>query len=163
MKVRFQFAGQTVETDLSKNGDTITVETPFGRLSAAFKTEENLASMMVDGRTTKAAFARDREKLFVHLDGKVWEFSFVEPGFAAGSGAEKFDGKLYPPMPGNIVKVMVSAGDMVEKGQPLLILESMKMEHTVSSPADGKVTSVNAAPGTVAELTKPLVEIEINH
>jgi 3-methylcrotonyl-CoA carboxylase alpha subunit len=161
MKVQFQFAGQPIECDLSRDGWNYKVETPLGVLQAVMKTDGNLLSIAVDERPLKVPFAREKEKLFIHLNGKVWEFTFVEPGFASGSGSEKFDGKLYPPMPGNIVKVMVTEGDAVQKGQPLLILESMKMEHTVASPAAGKVIKVNASPGAVAELTKPLIEIVI--
>ena len=45
------------------------------------------------------------------------------------------------PMPGKIISIAV-AGDTVEKGQPLLVMEAMKMEHTISAPADGKVAEV---------------------
>ncbi len=45
-------------------------------------------------------------------------------------------------MPGRIVKVMANAGDTVTKGQPLLILEAMKMEHTLVSPRDGVIARV---------------------
>jgi len=162
MKIRFQFAGQPVECDLSRDGESYIVETPLGQVRDEMKLDGNFLTLPRGGKSVKIPFARDKEKLFIHLNGKVWEFTYLEPGFAAGSGSEKFDGKIYPPMPGNIVKVMVAEGDTVEKGRPLLILESMKMEHTVSSPAAGKVTKVSAVPGTVAELTKPLIEIQIS-
>lgn len=162
MKIRFQFAGQPVECDLSRDGENHKAVTPLGGMQAALKIDGNILSVTRDGKSVRVPFAMEKEKLFIHLNGKVWEFTFVEPGFAAGSGSEKFDGKLYPPMPGNIVKIMVAEGDAVQKGQPLLILESMKMEHTVASPAAGRVLKVNAVPGMVAELTKPLIEIEIS-
>jgi 3-methylcrotonyl-CoA carboxylase alpha subunit len=61
-------------------------------------------------------------------------------------------------MPGNVVKVMVAAGDTVEKGAPLVIIESMKMEHTVEAPEAGKVLEVRA---TAADLTAPMIVMEI--
>jgi len=161
MKIRFQFAGQPIECDLTRDGQKHQIQTPLGPMSGNMNAENDVLTVEADGKTLKVPFARDKEKLFIHLNGKVWEFTFIEPGFGSGTGSEKFDGKLYPPMPGNIVKVMVAEGDPVEKGQPLLILESMKMEHTVASPAAGKVIKVAAAPGMVAELTKPLIEIQI--
>ena len=51
-------------------------------------------------------------------------------------------GRLTAMMPGRVVKVMASAGDTVKKGQPLIIMEAMKMEHTIVSPKDGVVDRV---------------------
>ena len=50
-------------------------------------------------------------------------------------------------MPGRIVAVRVKAGDRVAKGQPLVILEAMKMEHTLTAPFQGTVTAISAAEG----------------
>jgi propionyl-CoA carboxylase alpha chain len=56
-------------------------------------------------------------------------------------------GSLVAPMPGSVVRVLVESGDAVSKGQPLIVLEAMKMEHTVTSPADGTVTELRVAAG----------------
>jgi 3-methylcrotonyl-CoA carboxylase alpha subunit len=50
-------------------------------------------------------------------------------------------------MPGKIVQVLVKPGDTVKRGQPLAVLEAMKMEHTLFAPSDAKVASVDVAPG----------------
>jgi 3-methylcrotonyl-CoA carboxylase alpha subunit len=50
-------------------------------------------------------------------------------------------------MPGKVIKVMASAGAKVSKGEPLLILEAMKMEHTITAPADGVVKEIHYAAG----------------
>jgi len=50
-------------------------------------------------------------------------------------------------MPGKVIQVMVEVGARVKKGQPLLILEAMKMEHTITAPADGVVKEINFAAG----------------
>ncbi|HAH10527.1 MAG TPA: 3-methylcrotonyl-CoA carboxylase, partial [Alphaproteobacteria bacterium] len=54
---------------------------------------------------------------------------------------------LMAPMPGKVVSVFAKAGDPVRKGQPIAVLEAMKMEHTLAAPADLVVESLNAAPG----------------
>lgn len=59
------------------------------------------------------------------------------PAAAAGSGT-----KITAPMPGTILDVKVSVGDFVTKGQPIIVLEAMKMENDIVAPCDGKVTSV---------------------
>ena len=64
-------------------------------------------------------------------------------------------------MPGKIISISVKAGDTVEKGQPLLVMEAMKMEHTIAAPADGVVQELLYAPGDQvtegAELLKLVV------
>ncbi len=56
-------------------------------------------------------------------------------------------GRLTAPMPGRVVSFAVKAGDSVQKGQPLAVMEAMKMEHTIAAPADGKVQELLYAPG----------------
>ena len=56
-------------------------------------------------------------------------------------------GGLSAPMPGAIVAVLVAPGDAVEAGQPLVIMEAMKMEHTITAPHAGVVSAVHYAPG----------------
>ena len=56
-------------------------------------------------------------------------------------------GRLTAPMPGKVVSFAVQAGDVVKKGQPLAVMEAMKMEHTIAAPADGTVAEVLYAPG----------------
>ena len=56
-------------------------------------------------------------------------------------------GRLTAPMPGKVVSFAVKAGDTVSKGQPLAVMEAMKMEHTIAAPADGTVEELMFAPG----------------
>jgi 3-methylcrotonyl-CoA carboxylase alpha subunit len=55
---------------------------------------------------------------------------------------EAAGGRLTAPMPGKVVAVMASNGKEVKKGEPLVIMEAMKMEHTISAPSDGVVEEV---------------------
>ncbi len=63
---------------------------------------------------------------------------------------------LKAPMPGLILDVMVNAGDPIEKGQPLLILEAMKMENVIKSPVDGEIKEIHVAKGDSVEKNKVL-------
>lgn len=69
------------------------------------------------------------------------------------------DGVVRSPMPGKILRVNVSVGDVVTKGQPLLVLESMKMENTISSSIDGTVSAVHVVAGDAVQHGQTLVEI----
>lgn len=66
---------------------------------------------------------------------------------------------LVAPMPGLVVRVDVSAGDVVQAGQALVVMEAMKMENELRSPSAGTVKAVRAAPGTAVEKGAVLVEI----
>ena len=74
------------------------------------------------------------------------------------SGAQ--GGSLEAPMPGVITKVMVVVGDDVAKGQPLVALEAMKMEHMIRAPRAGRVKSVSASPGQMVQAGATLVALE---
>ena len=67
--------------------------------------------------------------------------------------------KVTSPMPGSILKVNVAKGDVVKKGQSLLILEAMKMENDIKAPADGKVVDIKVIKGDCVTLGQTLVEI----
>ncbi|UYN97960.1 MAG: acetyl/propionyl/methylcrotonyl-CoA carboxylase subunit alpha [Enhydrobacter sp.] len=75
---------------------------------------------------------------------------------AAGAG----EASVRSPLPGKIIDLKVKAGDSVSKGQPLLVLEAMKMEHTLAAPADGTVKSVRYAVGEQVAEGAELVEFE---
>ncbi|MGH7747778.1 MAG: biotin/lipoyl-containing protein, partial [Candidatus Dormibacteria bacterium] len=77
-----------------------------------------------------------------------------EPSSAGESGS------LRAPMPGCVVRVLVGAGDEVDAGQPLIILEAMKMEHTVQAPHAGTVTDVRVGVGAQVEAGAVLAVVE---
>ncbi len=69
------------------------------------------------------------------------------------------DGVVRSPMPGRILSVNISVGDTVKKGQPIFILESMKMENTIASSIDGTVTSVHVGASDSVQHGQTLAEI----
>jgi 3-methylcrotonyl-CoA carboxylase alpha subunit len=66
---------------------------------------------------------------------------------AALADALQAGGQIKAPMPGKVLSLAVKAGDAVKKGQTLVVLEAMKMEHALSAPADGMVESVAVTEG----------------
>ena len=66
---------------------------------------------------------------------------FVDPADVVASGC------LLAPMPGTVVRVAVEAGQRVEAGETVLVLEAMKMQHTVTAPQAGVVTEIDVRPG----------------
>ena len=81
-------------------------------------------------------------------------------GVRRGRGPRGHGGGLEAPMPGVVTRVMVAAGDQVEKGQPLLALEAMKMEHALTLGTAARITAVHVAPGARVAPGQLLLEFE---
>ena len=75
--------------------------------------------------------------------------------------AQAEGGRLTAPMPGKVVSFAVKAGDKVSQGQPLAVMEAMKMEHTIAAPADGVVQELLYAPGDQVSEGSELLKIAV--
>ena len=96
----------------------------------------------------------------IHVDGPLGYVRlrevprFVDPADAVASGS------LLAPMPGTVVSVAVEVGAEVAAGQPVLVLEAMKMQHTVSAPHAGVVTEIDVTPGAQVASGEVLAVVE---
>ncbi len=98
-----------------------------------------------DASLSATVVARDEERV-VFCGGEMTRLRLPDP--LAHSGEEEpHGGHLMAPMSGTVVAVMVKAGDVVARGAPLMILEAMKMEHTIAAPAGGTISVVNYRQG----------------
>jgi len=100
----------------------------------------------LDGATVRGTVVRAGEMFHVFTGGVHYQLNYNDPLAHAGE-AEAEGGRLTAPMPGKIVAVLVEKGKTVEKGAPLLIMEAMKMEHTIAAPANGTVEDLLYAVG----------------
>lgn len=96
-------------------------------------------------RVTGNVFA-DGDVFHVFCLGAAMAFEWQNL-LAHAADAEHGEGRLTAPMPGKVVAVLVEPGAVVEKGAPLIVMEAMKMEHTIGAPTAGKVTEVLYAVG----------------
>ena len=103
--------------------------------------------------------SHESQLLAVHEDGSTL-FTRLNP-LAYEQGEEVSDFRLSAPMPGNVIRVLVKAGDEVSSGQPLLVMEAMKMEHTIVAPANGIVEEVLFQPGDLVQNDAKLVEFSL--
>ena len=86
----------------------------------------------------------EEDRVLIFNRGAAFEFVLARRGNTAASAT---DGAILSPMPGRIIAVEVSAGDSVTKGQKLVTLEAMKMEHSLTAPFDGTVAELSAVEG----------------
>ena len=153
-------------------------EWPVGNGLAGFRLNaerRDSATLMLNGRPTVAPLGESKfaEAMLDHefnnsfvADGDGWilfeggsphRVSLATRGKASGGAA---DGAILSPMPGRIIAVDVAAGERVAKGQKLLTLEAMKMEHSLTAPFDGTVAELNAETGGQVSEGTLLVQVE---
>lgn len=121
--------------------------------------DDGRLSVNLDGEKMSAGVVADGDAVHVFLGGEEWAFTRYNP-FAFTGEEEMGAGALTAPMPGKVVQVMVEDGATVEKGQPLVILEAMKMEHTIAAPANGTVTAVHFQAGDLVGDGDELIAFE---
>ena len=117
-----------------------------------------LHELVVDGRRFRVAAARSGNRIWVWCEGVVTEFEIGRGGRLAAS-AEHHGGGLAAPMPGRVRRVVVTPGAAVRKGDVLLVLEAMKMEHAIRAPHDGVLERLHVAEGDLVEAGMELAEL----
>lgn len=97
--------------------------------------------------------------LYLSWEGRLKKVTKVDP-IAEAETSLAPQGGLSAPMNGSIVRVLIEAGDLVEAGSPLVVLEAMKMEHTIRAPQAGIVKAIFCIEGELISDGTPLVDIE---
>ncbi len=113
----------------------------------------------IDGQQLEAQVIRQGLELTLLCNGQTHKLVLHDP-YADAFGQEDLVGGVTAPMPGKIVAVLVKDGAQVKRGTPLVILEAMKMEHTISAPSDGRVTQMNYQAGALVDDGAPLLIFE---
>ena len=146
-RFEFEFHGEQANAELTYLHD--------GALSLSVGDASGLLMFAQTAQGTDVQFAGQRINAAVYRQGEVAHV-FAAAGATritmtdmlahAGQGPSE-GGRLTAPMPGKVVSFGVKIGDKVSKGQPLAVMEAMKMEHTIAAPADGVVEELLYAPG----------------
>jgi acetyl-CoA/propionyl-CoA carboxylase, biotin carboxylase, biotin carboxyl carrier protein len=113
-----------------------------------------------EDRTERYACARRENVIWLGRDGRSFAIGEQEPLAPERGSAAAGDGVVRSPMPGTVRAVQVAVGEKVRAGQPLLIVEAMKMEHTLAAPSDGAVRELLVAPGQQVGLDERLAVVE---
>jgi 3-methylcrotonyl-CoA carboxylase alpha subunit len=112
--------------------------------------EEGLLAIDLDGVRQRVRVLEHGPEMLIVVDGDRWRLVELDP-LAARAGADPAAGRLTAPMPGRVIRLLVETGGRVRRGAPLLIIEAMKMEHTITAPADGIVAKVGCSVGDLVE------------
>lgn len=110
--------------------------------------------LRVDGRLHVVPYVMQGSTVHFAFDGETYVIDTDES--SARAKARHQSHSTSAPMPGMVLKILVKVGDVVQNGTPLVILEAMKMEHTIVAHQDGTVKSINCREG---EMVQPGVDL----
>jgi 3-methylcrotonyl-CoA carboxylase alpha subunit len=146
-EVRFKDGETSIVVTVHHRAGGWRLDLPGGQVAAqATREPDRRLAVDLDGRRFGASVVHTGRELAVLIGGQSWRLAEVDP--LAVEGIEEAAGaQVIAPMPGKVIQVMAKAGEGVRKGAALIVLEAMKMEHTLSAPADGTVAAVNCAVG----------------
>lgn len=133
------------------------------------KIADNNYHLLIDNKSYRVqlvSFNREEKKILLLVNGNEYEVSVQDKtdillqkmGISSASSAKHNQFKA--PMPGLIRSVLVSVGQEVKKGDPVIVLEAMKMENSLKAPADLKVKNILASVGQAVEKGQLLLELE---
>ncbi|MGH9056431.1 MAG: acetyl/propionyl/methylcrotonyl-CoA carboxylase subunit alpha [Acidimicrobiales bacterium] len=111
------------------------------------------------GEVRRYLFAGDGRRLWIGAGGSAWTLEWEEASESAAALAAGDGGPVRSPMPGTVLAVHVAPGDQVSAGDSLVVVEAMKMEHSVTAPVDGTVSQVHVRVGEPVALDQPLAVV----
>lgn len=112
--------------------------------------------MIVDDRPYELMFSSDLRVAQIYSGRYDIQVRDKEAGSVRPSSG---DGRVKAPIPGLVTRINVEPGQLVEAGQPLLVLEAMKMENEIRSPINGAIHQLTVAPGQTVTLGEVMIEI----
>jgi biotin carboxyl carrier protein len=113
--------------------------------ASVVETEPGVFSVLIGGKSGGSSFEARVSGSEIAIAGEVFQYELLDPrqwkrsGAAAGAHGRA---SIIAPMPGKVVRVMVSVGDEVVAGQGIVVVEAMKMQNEMKAPRDGRVTAV---------------------
>src|SRR5699024_5294736 len=141
----FEINGDEQKVDILKQDDgifSITADEQACTLHIV-SMQDSVVTFTCDGLTEKAVFLRDRSLLLFQYRGNAYRIQDLTYAAASLGGEGGSDGKVRSSMNGRVVAIQVAVGDKVEAGQPLLVLEAMKMEHVHTAPVPGEIVEIH--------------------
>ena len=159
--IRVRRSRKTHDISIVAQPDHYEVDTPAGALRFEdVDLEHGQLSARVDGERVRVRLVHVGQDVFAMADGATERLTIVEPDAGGFGRASERGGRVTAPMPGRIVSVAVAAGERVRADAVLVVLEAMKMEHSIRAPADAAVAAVHCAVGDRVDEGVELVSLE---
>ena len=160
MHYRYQSGEQIYEIDIERKGEHYQA-TIAGEVYAfeLLDQQPGELSLRFNGKPVTLYWAVDGSQKWISQSGCTYRLEPPAPRSARGAGGGAEGGAVRAPMPAQVRAVQVQPGDLVEKGQTLLLLEAMKMEIHVRAPEAGRVARLLVKPEQAVDKDQVLVEL----
>jgi 3-methylcrotonyl-CoA carboxylase alpha subunit len=140
-QITFVREGEKLDVEIVKNGDDYQITAQTETLLCRATLDGHRLIAHIDGRRIEAWVLQQGSQISMDVSGRVWTLLADDP-LHQTSSREQERGNLLAPMPGVVIDIIVGAGDAVTKGDALMVLEAMKMEHRIVAQADGIVEQI---------------------
>jgi acetyl/propionyl-CoA carboxylase alpha subunit len=164
MEFEYLFEGGLRKVRLEKKDGGFVIRTGDEAFEAGILQISEHELLLFDGRRAVPAYlARKGGGLHVSLGGRTFVLSPPTPEVTSrgGDDGSHEDGRLVKsPMPGKVIKILVTAGQDVRRNQTLAIVEAMKMENEIKAAVEGVVRKIHAQAGELVDARKILIELD---
>jgi biotin carboxyl carrier protein len=141
--------------EVSSGGKKIDVDVAFVEGSLSLRVDGHVVDLTTEGTPPDLGVIASGHRSYVRVESDRQRAAAAAAKHTGGSD----DALVRSPMPGRIVRVLVSSGDEVQIGQPLVVIEAMKMENELKSKRAGKVVEVHVAQGATVEGNAKLLRL----
>ncbi len=151
--------------NLERSGDLVWVQLAGKSFEVnVAQLSERSFSLILEGRSYDVTVNPNADGYEVWVDGVSFQVDLHDPrqrsSYSSGRAEAAGPVAVAAPMPGKVVKVLVSRGESVQKGQGLVVVEAMKMQNELLSPKAGKVKRIDVSESQVVSAGEPLVVVE---
>ncbi len=161
MRLKLKDTSGVHEIDVQRNGEKVLIQFREKSFELIVNELPNAGFIMEhDDKVMRGYAVRRKDGIFLQIGGRYWNFQDVTQDDVTGGVADgEGDYEVVAPMPGSVIKLLVDEDQEVKRGQPLVIVEAMKMENEVRAAADGVVSKILVEPGQQVGFGEKLVEL----
>ena len=164
MELHYQLGAEVKVVRVDRAGETARVVIADHAYDAQVDhVRSDEVTFTVNGQRHTAYIASDGSTRYVSVAGEVFELKRSDSRRRERRKHHRGEESLAAAMPGQITRVLVGEGDEVQRGQPLIVLEAMKMEIKVTAPQAGRVAKVLVKPGQVVDRGQEVIELSDIH
>jgi acetyl-CoA/propionyl-CoA carboxylase biotin carboxyl carrier protein len=150
---------QTLAVAVARRGDAIEAHVDDRPIALGVERDGPHWRVALGDRTVGAVVVRERDAVWVAIEGEVYRCAVSDEARRGGAAGGVQSPRVSAPMPGKVLAVRVAIGQQVAAGDPLVVLEAMKMETIVIAEAAARVAHVHVAAGAMVEPGQVLVEL----
>jgi 3-methylcrotonyl-CoA carboxylase alpha subunit len=151
--VRVERSGANASANASIDGEALSLALTLTEAAGPVR------EIVVGGTRFRVAAARSGNRIWVWCEGRTFEFETAREGRRTAGGDHHGAG-LAAPMPGRVRRILAAEGVALARGDVVLVLEAMKMEHAIRAPRDGVLKRIRVAEGDLVEAGAELAELE---